>query len=103
MTTPIQPACTLPIAERPLRLADFEAVFTTVHTIERTAETEARLLMTGGTGLAQRTQDLADAETACCSFFTFAVTETTPGNVALDVVVPPEHADVLTGLLELAR
>jgi hypothetical protein len=51
-------------------------------------------------------QRLADAETACCSFFTFTVTRLPADDgiaVALDVEVPPAHVDVLTALLSRAE
>jgi hypothetical protein len=58
----------------------------------------------GDADLPDRVQRLADAETACCSFFTFTLTPLTPDPtgdggattvVALDVEVPATRADVL--------
>ena len=93
-------ACTLPTAERPLRLAECDELFSTsLRAIEWTGETSARLLLAGGPGLAARTQRLADAESYCCSFFTFVVTAVAPGHVVLDVQVPAGYADVLAGLI----
>src|SRR5262245_54416768 len=88
-------ACTLPTAERPLRLAEFDDLFaTSVRSVHRTGRLHARLMLTGGADLAGRTQQLADAESACCSFFTFDVAEQRPGQVVLDIGVPPAYADV---------
>ena len=96
-------ACTLPTAERPLRLAEFDDLFaTTLRRIDRTGPTGARLLLTGDEALADRTQRLADAESACCSFFTFSVSAFEPGLVALDIEVPAAYVDVLAGLVERA-
>ena len=96
-------ACTLPTAERPLRLAEFDDLFaTTLWRIDRTGHTGARLLLTGDEALADRTQRLADAESACCSFFTFSVSALEPGLVALDIEVPAAYVDVLAGLVERA-
>jgi hypothetical protein len=105
-------SCTLPTRDQPLRVAEFDHLFATALTaVERrpATSTEARLVLAGDEGLAARVQALADAETSCCSFFTFTVTTSTPGAgaadrgvVALDIEVPPAHADVLAALLERA-
>jgi hypothetical protein len=97
-------ACTLPTAERPLRVAEFDDLFaSSLTSIDRTADTHARLLLAGDVDLAARTQRLADAETSCCSFFTFAVTTPAPGVVAVDIDVPAAYADVLGGLVARAE
>jgi hypothetical protein len=70
----------------------------------------ARLLLGGDDTLPARVQRLADAETSCCSFFTFTVTRLNtehalaPGEtlVALDVEVPTACADVLDALVRRA-
>ncbi|XVV17371.1 hypothetical protein ACQP2X_24230 [Actinoplanes sp. CA-131856] len=98
--------CTLPTAERPLRLAEFDRLFTTaVREVERKQATHARLRLAGPAGLAAAVRDLTARETECCSFFSFTVTAE-PGDggerVVLDVEVPPEHADVLAALVERA-
>jgi hypothetical protein len=128
-------ACTLPTAEQPLRVAEFDALFAaSLRTIEQPSATpaRARLVLAGDEDLAARVQRLVDAETACCSFFTLAVTPLTlavtpltlavtplalavtplaadearvAGQtvVALDIEVPPARADVLGALVERAR
>jgi len=97
-------ACTLPTADQPLRVAEWDALFTTSsRAVERHGATLARIVLTGDESLAARVQQLADAETACCSFFTFTVTPLDDDTaVALDVEVPPTRADVLTALVERA-
>ena len=101
-------ACTLPSVEQPLRLAAFDGLFTTVTAVERVDSTHATLTLAGAEGLAARAQDLADRETACCSFFTFAVTPM--GSVAgayeaarMSIAVPETHAAVLAALVERAE
>jgi hypothetical protein len=55
-------------------------------------------------------QRLAEAETACCSFFTFRLTPLAADQggagddaaVVVDVGVSPTHADVLAALVERA-
>jgi hypothetical protein len=96
-------ACTLPTVERPLRLADFDDLFTAVRMIELSGATHARLLLAGDEALADRTERLADAESSCCSFFTFGVSTVDDGVVALDIDVPPAYADVLAGLVARAE
>lgn len=97
-------ACTLPTAERPLRLEEFDELFVTaLLSIDRAGDTRARLLLVGERGLAERTRRLADAEASCCSFFTFGVTALEEGQVALDVEVPSAYVDVLAGLVARAE
>ena len=96
-------ACTLPTVERPLRLAEFDDLFaTTLRSVEKTGPTRVRLLLKGDEAVAERTRRLADAESSCCSFFTFGVSTVEPGVVAFDLEVPPLYADVLTGLVARA-
>jgi hypothetical protein len=101
--------CTLPTADRPLRVAEFDALFAA--SLRAVAHppgdaTRARLLLAGDEGLRDRVQRLADAETSCCSFFSFTLTPL-PGDdgttLALDVEVPASHADVLAGLVAQAE
>ncbi len=97
--------CTLPTAELPLRVAEWDHLFRSVRAVERPdGSTHARLILAGDDGLATTTQRLADAETACCSFFTFTVTTSDRGaDVALDIEVPEAHADVLAALVRRAE
>lgn len=103
--------CTLPTGERPLRQAEFDALFvSSVIDVDRIATTQLRLVLEGPAGLAERVQDLADRETSCCSFFTFSLSPADhDGGTArarrlyLDIKVPAERADVLDGLADRAR
>ncbi len=98
-------ACTLPTAEQPLRVAEFDALFAAaLREVRRPpgVATRARLLLAGDGGLRDRVQKLADAETACCSFFTFTLTTLAGADgttLALDIEVPSAYADVLAGLV----
>jgi hypothetical protein len=106
-------ACTLPTADQPLRVAEFDDLFdTALRAIERSdVATRARVVLVGGDDLADRVQRLADAETACCSFFTFTLTPLTTGEaansegtvLALDIEVPFAQADVLAALVRRAE
>jgi hypothetical protein len=106
-------ACTLPTADQPLRVAQFDDLFATaLRAIERpAARHRARLVLAGGDDLADQVQRLADAETACCSFFTFTLTPLTADTsdadeanlLALDIEVPIPRADVLAALVRRAE
>jgi hypothetical protein len=95
-------ACTLPTSERPLRGADFDAVFAaTVRDLDRVGPTRLRLDLEPSPRAAARMAELAAAETGCCSFFTFALTAT-GGALTLDITVPQQYAPVLAALADRA-
>ena len=95
-------ACTLPTAEQPLRLAEFDDLFITgVQRVELITRTHTRLHLTGDAGLVEATRDLTARETECCSFFVFTVTPEPADHgeaLRLDVEVPAQYADVLDAL-----
>jgi hypothetical protein len=99
-------ACTLPAAEQPARLAEFDGLFAAaLRQIDQVSATHARLHLTGPDGLAARVRELTARETRCCSFFAFT-TDPQPAtdgeSVVLDIEVPAAHADVLASLLSRA-
>jgi hypothetical protein len=94
-------ACTLPTVQRPTRLAEFDALFASVTTIERRGPDRLRLRLPGETSVARTVQALADKESQCCSFFTFGV-HSQEGMVTLDVEVPPAQVAILDALAERA-
>jgi hypothetical protein len=106
MPIAIPDACTLPTAERPVRLAEFDALFATaVRQVDAIGPTHARLRLTGPAGLAAQVRDLTARETGCCSFFTFTTTPEPAADgeaVVLDIEVPAAHADVLASLTQRA-
>jgi hypothetical protein len=90
-------ACTLPTVQRPLRLAEFEALFReSVVAVER-EENSIRLTLRGSLGLRDRVLDLTHRESQCCSFFDFSVDGDDDG-VVLVIAVPPAQADILDAL-----
>ncbi|MFF0311909.1 hypothetical protein ACFYSC_31105 [Streptosporangium sp. NPDC004379] len=94
----VPPACTLPTAEQPLRVAEFDALFTeAVQAVRRERPTRLRLELAFSPGHAARAAELAARESGCCSFFAFAVT-VADGDLALEVTVPARHAEVLDAL-----
>jgi hypothetical protein len=102
MSLDVPDACTLPTAERPLRLAEFDHLFATaVHDVEAVSRTHARLRLAGPDGLTAWVRDLTARETECCSFFAFTITPEPAGEgeaMVLDIEVPAGYADVLGSL-----
>lgn len=95
---PLVSACTLPTAEQPLRLAEFDRLFATdVRSADRLATDRLRLELTADPAVAARAADLVVRETACCAFFVFTLTAG-EGRVTLDVTVPESYVDVLDAL-----
>jgi hypothetical protein len=91
-------SCTLPTAERPLRLAEFDALFaTSVRDVRSLSPTHARIRLAGVDPALVR--DLAGRESECCSFFTFTIFE---DPLTLEVEVPPSYAGVLDSLVQRA-
>jgi hypothetical protein len=100
--------CTLPTAAQPLRVAEFDELFTrqlaapgwiSQHRVEFT--------VAGGDDLYDRVSDLVARETACCSFFDFSITRLTHQTghgpaLALRVGVPASRHDVLEALTSQA-
>ncbi len=90
-------ACTMPTAERPLRLAEFDALFASaVRSVERHGD-DVRIRLAGEDGLVERVRDLTARETSCCSFFTFTI-DGTDQDLTLDVSVPPARQEILDAL-----
>jgi hypothetical protein len=89
-------ACTLPTAQRPLRLAEFEELFATaLRAQERLSPTWLRWRLDPAAEPFAR--DLTARESECCSFFTFRFTSA-GGALHLDVRVPQAQVAVLDAL-----
>lgn len=95
-------ACTMPTAERPLRLAEFDALFATSVRSVRRRGNDLRMHLAGTEGLLEQVRDLTARETACCSFFTFTI-DGTDQNLTLDISVPPDRQELLDALAERAQ
>jgi hypothetical protein len=91
-------SCTLPTEVRPLRVAEWDALFAErLTSLSKPQPLRLRLDLTGGPGVEERVRDLVAREGGCCSFFTFT---TTPGEglVVLDISVDAAHEAVLDAL-----
>ena len=89
-------ACTLPVPERPLRVAEFDLLFG--HGLldqHRLSPTVLRWTLDAAAEPVAR--DLTRRESACCSFFTFDFRRDGDA-VQLDVQVPPAQVTVLDAL-----
>ena len=95
-------ACTLPTAERPLRLAELAALFAASARTVSSDQDGVRIHLVGAPGLRARVEDLAARETACCSFFSFGI-EGEDDDLVLTVAVPQERRSILDGLAARAR
>jgi hypothetical protein len=89
-------ACTLPTAEQPRRLAEFDTLFTTaLRSQQRLSPTHLRWRLDPGAEPAARA--LAARESSCCSFFTFTFVPHGDA-MQLDLHVPGAQAEVLDAL-----
>lgn len=95
-------ACTLPTPERPLREAEFDALFATALTgVARPEPGRLRLAFDREVDVDATIEDLVARESSCCSFFDFQITGAPDGPV-LDVRVPAARVEVLDGIARRA-
>jgi hypothetical protein len=96
MTNWVPEACTLPTAEQPFRVAEFDELFA-AHLESVTRIDPTTLGMTLAAEARATTVDLTARETECCSFFQFELT-TNDDHLTLRITVPPAHVAVLDAL-----
>jgi len=89
-------SCTLPTAEQPFRMAEFEDLFA-VAQVHRVTPERLRLLLPADPGIASRAADLAVRENACCSFFEFTL-RVGGGTLEFEVAVPPQQVGLLDAI-----
>ncbi|MEU0882478.1 thioredoxin domain-containing protein [Lentzea sp. NPDC005914] len=96
-------ACTLPAADQPMRLAEFDALFaSSLRGVRREESGWLRLHLGGGADVEDGARDLASREAECCSFFDFTVSRD-GDDVIIDVRVPSDKEVVLDGLAAQAE
>ncbi|MVU81485.1 hypothetical protein GPX89_30130 [Nocardia sp. ET3-3] len=89
-------ACTLPTAEQPLRVAEFDELFTeSVLRHSRPEPTALTLVLPAAAE--DRARELARRETECCSFFRFGF-ESAGAEVVMSIEVPAAQSGVLDAL-----
>jgi hypothetical protein len=104
----IRDFCTLPAADQPMRLMEFDELFRRqVAPPHRIGPYRAEFSFGGADGLHAKVSDLLARESECCSFFDFMIDQQAghPINgdqLLLQVGVPASRADVLEALLNRA-
>ncbi|UAK31731.1 hypothetical protein K8O92_28920 [Nocardia asteroides] len=89
-------SCTLPTAEQPVRVAEFDRFFAEfVRRARQPTRTRLDLLLDADAEPTAR--DLAARESACCSFFAFTFDSTIDGLV-MRIEVPGNQVEVLDAL-----
>ncbi len=96
-------ACTLPTAERPTRLAEFDQFFAdSVQATHRADPTRLELTLTADADAEPVGRDLAARESACCSFYTFTF-QSTPAGTVMWIDVPTAYIEVLDAMAARAQ
>ncbi|MFJ4778156.1 hypothetical protein [Streptomyces sp. NPDC088762] len=91
-------SCTLPTEERPLRVAEWDALLSErLTSASRPEPLRLRLDLAAGPGVEERVMELVERESGCCSFFTFT-TAAGPNLISVDIAVDPAHETVLDAL-----
>ena len=95
-------ACSLPIADQPGRVAEWDTLFATAVRRVESVPDGVRFELDRSRARVSAVADLADRESQCCSFFTFGVMVGSDALV-LSVAADPEHAEVVEALSARAR
>lgn len=93
----IPESCSLPIAEQPLRVSEFDRLFTD-SVLEATRVSAIRLDLVLTPAAVAGARDLADREVDCCSFFRFHFT--VGAATVMSIAVPQTHTAVLDALVD---
>lgn len=97
MAFEIPHSCTLPTAERPIRLREFDTLLGLATSAEREAATHLTFYFDDVDGLEAQARDLTARESSCCSFFDFKVAKDAD-QVLVGVGVPAQHSAILDSL-----
>jgi hypothetical protein len=93
--------CTLPTAERPLRVAEFDDLFAwALRDVTRVTPTTLHLALDRDALATAR--ELTARESECCSFFTFGFSPADDRTITLEISVPAPYTSVLDALAEQA-
>ena len=96
-------ACTLPTADQPLRVAEFDALLAAaIRPAERLDRGRLRIHLPADAGTVSTVRELIGRETECCSFFSFDV-RALPEETELEVRVPESQTAVLDGMAQRAE
>ena len=97
MAFEIPHSCTLPTAERPVRLAEFHTLLDSATTSQRHDDTHLTLCFDDADGLEAQARELTARESSCCSFFDFNVAKDA-GQVIVGIQVPGQYSSILDSL-----
>ena len=89
-------SCSLSLAERPLRVAEFGRMFAE-SALRTSRAATTRLDVVIRSAAVPTARDLAARESQCCSFFTFEFEPMDP-DVVMRISVPEPYVDVLDGI-----
>lgn len=102
-TLPIEDFCTLPTAAQPMRVKEFDELFRYQVSQPRKIEPHrVEFSFPSAYGLSAQMSDLVARESACCSFFEFAIEAVDQDRIVLRVGVPASRVDVLRALTDRA-
>ena len=87
--------CTLPTAQRPLRVMEFDELFASV--LRKTRAQATRLDLVLPPEVEAEARSLAERESACCSFFTFEF-EPSGGYIVMHISVRPDQVEALDAI-----
>ncbi|MEO5922010.1 MAG: hypothetical protein ABIQ01_12800 [Pseudolysinimonas sp.] len=97
MAFEIPHSCTLPTAERPIRLAEFDTLLESATLAKRDNAMHLTFYFDDAKGLEAQARDLTARESSCCSFFDFNVAND-GGQIIVGIGVPDQHASILNSL-----
>jgi hypothetical protein len=89
-------SCSLPTVERPVRVAEFDRLFTDA-VLRSTRVSAIRLDLVLAVAAEATARNLAAREVGCCSFFSFEFVTAGP-DVLMSIVVSPSQTEVLDAL-----
>jgi hypothetical protein len=95
-------ACSLPIADQPGRVEEWDSLFATAVRRVETVPGGVRFELDRSRADVAGVANLADRESQCCAFFTFGVTVAAEA-LSLSVDADREHAEVVEALAARAR
>lgn len=99
----LPPACTLPLSERPARVAELDRLLATaLRGLARPQPTLLRLTLDGADSVTTATRELVVREADCCPLLGFTL-ERTPDGLRLDIQVPAGQTRMLDELAARAR
>lgn len=89
-------ACTLPTAQQPIRVAEFDDLFTGA-VLRHTRPEPTALALVLPASVEEQARDLAERESSCCTFFRFGF-ESAGDELVMSIRVPAERTGILDAI-----